>query len=209
MVDVLKGAGAAAAKQTFHRFLSSISHRPAGSPKATYIYTTGLWYMSRGHGGLDKWSDERQPPSDYNQAVQWRGEIENAVLQGKCDSVCALDKWIPDLCHPDKDVTGRRLKLTRPEKSVHGIVIRPPIMYGRSQSFVATYILDAAYQAGQKGEAFETFVNAESRWQTCHQDDVGDLFARIGERVSQSPIIAWSSSHGHGGHSVYLLERFR
>ena len=57
-------------------------------------------------------------------------------------------------------------------------------MYGRSQSFVASYILDAAYQAGQKGETFETFVNTESRWQTAHQDDVGDLYARVGERVS-------------------------
>ena len=82
VVDVLKGAGADAAKQTFQRFLSSVSHRPPGAPKATYIYTSGLWYMSRGHGGLDKWSDERQPSSDYNGAVQWRGEIENAVLQG-------------------------------------------------------------------------------------------------------------------------------
>ena len=81
-MDVLKGAGAYAAKHTFQRFLSSVSHRPAGSPKATYIYTSGLWYMSRGYGGLDKWSDERQPHSTYNEAVQWRGDIENAVLQG-------------------------------------------------------------------------------------------------------------------------------
>jgi hypothetical protein len=63
-------------------------------------------------------------------------------------------------------------------------------MYGRSQSFVASYILDAAYEAGKKGETFETFINPETRWQTCHQDDVGDLFARVGVRVSATSLEA-------------------
>lgn len=71
---------------------------------------------------------------------------------------------------------------------MNAIVIRPPIMYGRSQSAIATYILDAAYDAGKKGrgkgEVFETYGYADTRWQTAHQDDVGDLFVRVAERVS-------------------------
>lgn len=58
-------------------------------------------------------------------------------------------------------------------------------MYGRSGSFVAYYIFDKVYEALQKGEKeFETFYEDDTRWLTCHQDDLGDLYLRIAERVS-------------------------
>ncbi len=87
---------------------------------------------------------------------------------------------------PTSDDTQWDVALMSPEDSVNAIVIRPPIMYGRSQSAIATYILNAAYDAGKKGkgEVLETYGYADTRWQTAHQDDVGDLFVRVAERVS-------------------------
>lgn len=82
VVDVLKGAGPDKALDTYHHFLSQIAHRPRAAPKVTYIYTGGLWSNSRGSGGLESWTDERQPRSDYNEAVGWRAKIEDPLLLG-------------------------------------------------------------------------------------------------------------------------------
>ena len=63
------------------------------------------------------------------------------------------------------------------------MVVRPPILYGRSASFVAYFILDAALEAAKKGEKFSTPVESNTRWQTIHQDDVGEAFRAIAEVV--------------------------
>ncbi|ORY30349.1 hypothetical protein BCR39DRAFT_529303 [Naematelia encephala] len=81
VVDALAASGgSAAALATFNHFLSLVSKRPRAAPKPTYIYTGGLWSLSRGDGGLESWTDERQPRSDYNPTVAWRAEIEDVVL---------------------------------------------------------------------------------------------------------------------------------
>lgn len=85
--------------------------------------------------------------------------------------------WIASKCERERERADVAI-----ERSVNGIVVRPPIMYGRSQSFVAYYILDQAYNA-RNGGTFETFVNEDTRWLTCHQDDVGELFRLVGEKV--------------------------
>lgn len=36
--------------------------------------------MSRGGGGLDKWTDERQPNAGRLQLTKWRSEVEKVVL---------------------------------------------------------------------------------------------------------------------------------
>lgn len=79
VIDALAGSGSANALTLFNNFLAHLD-RPRGSPKPTYIYTSGLWVNARGNGGLDKWADERQPTSTFNSAVQWRPEIEGPVL---------------------------------------------------------------------------------------------------------------------------------
>lgn len=64
------------------------------------------------------------------------------------------------------------------------MVIRPPMLYGKSGSFVAYFILNAAFEAAKKGEAFETLVKNDTRWQTIHQDDVGEAYLKVAEVVS-------------------------
>lgn len=63
------------------------------------------------------------------------------------------------------------------------MVVRPPILYGKSASFVAYFILDAALEATKKSEKFITPVESNTRWQTIHQDDVGEAFRAIAEVV--------------------------
>ncbi|WWC59553.1 uncharacterized protein I303_102109 [Kwoniella dejecticola CBS 10117] len=82
VIDALSATGSKAALDTFNNYLEYVD-RPRGSPKPTYIYTSGLWINARGYGGLDKWTDERQPVSKFNKAVQWRPEIEVPVLESE------------------------------------------------------------------------------------------------------------------------------
>lgn len=64
---------------TFHHDMSLIASRPPGA-KLTYIYTGGSWVHSRGTGGLESWTDERQPHSGRNKLTSWRWEVEKEVL---------------------------------------------------------------------------------------------------------------------------------
>lgn len=73
-------------------FKSIISDGPRAAPKPTYIYTGGLWSWTKGAGGLETWSDERQPRSDYNAYVQWRKDVEDPILLGTPSP--RLDTWI-------------------------------------------------------------------------------------------------------------------
>ena len=84
VVDVLKASRAANALGTLEQFREIAYQRPKAAPRMTYIYTGGLWSMSRGYGGLDTWTDERQPRSDYNgTASAWRLEMEDPLLMGR------------------------------------------------------------------------------------------------------------------------------
>ncbi|EIW71209.1 hypothetical protein TREMEDRAFT_60142 [Tremella mesenterica DSM 1558] len=79
-VDCLKSGGADKALGTLNHFLSLVQSRPKAGPKPTYIYCGGLWSWSRGSGGLESWTDERQPRSGYNPAVAWREKVEEPLL---------------------------------------------------------------------------------------------------------------------------------
>ncbi|WVR04697.1 hypothetical protein IAU60_001708 [Kwoniella sp. DSM 27419] len=80
VIEALVATGPDDAKACFQNFLDHIDRR-AGSPKPTYIYTGGLWVNARGPGGIDEWTDERQPVTDLNEAVRWRHLVENPILE--------------------------------------------------------------------------------------------------------------------------------
>ena len=62
---------------------------------------------------------------------------------------------------------------------MNGVVIRPPIMYGLSGTFVAYYIFDHALKASREEEkVFDVFMRDDTRWQTLHADDLADLYVR-------------------------------
>jgi hypothetical protein len=63
----------------FNAFVKAVDSRPPGA-KPSYIYCGGSWTMSRGGGGLDKWTDERQPNAGRLQLTKWRSEVEKVVL---------------------------------------------------------------------------------------------------------------------------------
>ncbi len=52
VIDVLGSSGPSNALASFHHFLDLVKTRPRAAPKAMYIYTGGLWSLSRGAGGL-------------------------------------------------------------------------------------------------------------------------------------------------------------
>jgi nucleoside-diphosphate-sugar epimerase len=70
---------------------------------------------------------------------------------------------------------------------VHGIVIRPGILYGRSGSLPGMMVFKAALEAQKNGEQFEAIGMRDARFGTIHQDDLADLFLRVAERVCPSP----------------------
>lgn len=81
MVDALNAAGPEAALGIFNAFINAVSDRPKGSPRPSFLYCSGHYVMARGDGGLDKWSDERQPAdAPVNKGTIWRNQIETAVL---------------------------------------------------------------------------------------------------------------------------------
>jgi hypothetical protein len=63
----------------FNAFTKAVESRPPGA-HASYIYCGGSWTMSRGNGGLDKWTDERQPNAGRLELTKWRSEVEKVVL---------------------------------------------------------------------------------------------------------------------------------
>ncbi|KLT43532.1 NAD(P)-binding protein [Cutaneotrichosporon oleaginosum] len=81
VVDCLAAGGAEQALSILNAFLAAVKGRPKGSPRPTYVYCSGHYVMARGYGGLDEWSDERQPAeAPINKGTIWRTKIEGAVL---------------------------------------------------------------------------------------------------------------------------------
>lgn len=70
---------------------------------------------------------------------------------------------------------------------MHGIVIRPGVLYGRSGSLPGMMIFQPAIEAQKKGEKFDAIGIQDARLGTIHQDDLADLFVRVAERVSSEP----------------------
>ncbi|KAI5119556.1 hypothetical protein M0805_005620 [Coniferiporia weirii] len=65
---------------------------------------------------------------------------------------------------------------------VHGIVVRPSMLYGRSGS-ITTMLFAAAAAAGAQGGVLEWGARAGGRWSLIHVDDLAGLFVRVAEAV--------------------------
>ncbi|KAL7420066.1 hypothetical protein Q5752_005031 [Cryptotrichosporon argae] len=65
---------------------------------------------------------------------------------------------------------------------VHGIVIRPSVLYGRGGSLLAPFVFDVARHAVTTGTAANFVAEADSRLLVVHQDDLADLYVRVAER---------------------------
>lgn len=83
VIDTIPFESADGPLRLFNAFTSSVKDRPAGA-KAAYIYCGGSWTMSRGDGGLESWTDERQPNSGRIALTKWRSEVEHEVLGSEC-----------------------------------------------------------------------------------------------------------------------------
>lgn len=82
MIDTIPFESAAGPLRLFDAFVDVVSDRPAGA-KAAYIYCGGSWTMSRGSGGLEAWTDERQANSGRVRLTKWRSEVEGKVLSSE------------------------------------------------------------------------------------------------------------------------------
>ncbi|KAI9636345.1 uncharacterized protein MKK02DRAFT_37108 [Dioszegia hungarica] len=79
VIDTIPETGPEGPLATFKAVSSAVEKRQNGA-KLTYIYTGGSWCHSRGLGGLDQWTDERQPYGHGVQLTQWRWKVEEQVL---------------------------------------------------------------------------------------------------------------------------------
>lgn len=93
VIDTIPFESAEGPLALFDAFTHAVQHRPPGA-KAAYIYCGGSWTMSRGDGGLDNWTDERQANSGRVQLTKWRSEVESKVLSsastGQQTTSCCL-----------------------------------------------------------------------------------------------------------------------
>lgn len=67
----------------------------------------------------------------------------------------------------------------------HGIVVRPPLVYGRAGGLVLTGLIAAAIAAG----ASRYVTPGDNAWPNVHVDDLGDAFALALEKASPSTIL--------------------
>lgn len=74
-------------------------------------------------------------------------------------------------------------KLISPEESFNGVVIRPPMLYGKTGSYVGALTFQPFLDA-KDGETAEVLARDVTRWQTIHQDDVGEAYRAVAEVVS-------------------------
>lgn len=55
--------------------------------------------MSRGDGGLESWTDERQPNSGRIALTKWRSEVEHEVLGSKYPKLVITDIHVERMVH--------------------------------------------------------------------------------------------------------------
>lgn len=80
VIDTIPATSPEVPLATFNHVLALNKDRPDGA-KVTFIYTGGSWVHSRGSGGLESWTDERQPHTGRNKLTAWRWEVEKEVLK--------------------------------------------------------------------------------------------------------------------------------
>ncbi|KAK4686743.1 hypothetical protein P7C73_g3378, partial [Tremellales sp. Uapishka_1] len=172
VLDSTPAVGSEVPLKTFKHTVSKVADRPAGAA-LTYIYCGGSWVHSRGTGGLDSWTDERQPHSGQNKLTAWRWDVEKEVLASK---------------------------------DVHGIVVRPPVMYGTSGSLMVNMAFKPAMESAKTGETFETVGNKDTRFLTVHHDDLADLFLRVAERAPICKGQAFVAANPHSERYTDILD---
>lgn len=90
VIDTIPNTGPEKPLEIFDAIVSATNDRPMGA-KLTYIYTGGSWVYSRGLGGLEKWTDERQPYGPGVELTQWRWKVEEQVLSGESRRSCRAE----------------------------------------------------------------------------------------------------------------------
>ncbi|BEI85911.1 hypothetical protein CcaverHIS002_0601980 [Cutaneotrichosporon cavernicola] len=103
-----------------------------------------------------------------------------------------LDKWSSEQLPPtsDLEVAAWQREVEQAVLSsarVNGVVIRPGTLYGRSGSLLEPFLLGPAYDAAKAGREFDAVGLPDTRLLMVHQDDLADLFLRVGER---GPLLA-------------------
>ena len=100
VIDTVPATSPDAPLATFDAVVKLTQNRPIGS-KLTYIYTGGSWVHARGAGGLDKWTDERQPYGGAVELTQWRWKVEEKVLACEyCDQIPHPQTDLFSYCRP-------------------------------------------------------------------------------------------------------------
>lgn len=79
VIDTVPAYGPEVPRKSYEHVVSLAKSRERGA-KLTYIFTGGLWSLSAGPGGLDKWTDERQPDSGQIKLTAWRKEVQDDIL---------------------------------------------------------------------------------------------------------------------------------
>lgn len=92
VIDTIPFESAEGPLGLFDAFIDTVRDRPPGA-KAAYIYCGGSWTMSRGSGGLENWTDERQANSGRVELTKWRSKVESKVLSSESswlqsDTIC-------------------------------------------------------------------------------------------------------------------------
>jgi len=85
---------------------------------------------------------------------------------------------------------------------VHGIVIRPGLLYGRTGSLLEAYF-GGALEAAKSGAKFDTFGGVNARFSSIHQDDLADLYLRVAERA---PICKGNSFVAHNNQTERMID---
>jgi hypothetical protein len=86
VVDLVVITGLEGTLATYRNYVASISNRPKGGVKPTFIAAEGHWTLTRGMGGVECWTDERQPPSGQMDLVKRRVDLSKEILESECDS---------------------------------------------------------------------------------------------------------------------------
>jgi hypothetical protein len=80
VIDLIVITGPQDTLATYLHFAASVVSRPRGGAKPTYIFAEGHWTLTKGLGGLEKWTDERQPQTEYNMLTRWHAEVEREIF---------------------------------------------------------------------------------------------------------------------------------
>jgi hypothetical protein len=81
------------------------------------------------------------------------------------------------------------------DDQINAIAIHPPMVYGGSGSWYATYIFNPALAASKtESKVFDVIMDEKTRLTTVHRDDLAELILRVAERVGDNDFACTSFS---------------